>query len=608
MKCPHCGLEKENLGLLCPNCGATLTEAPEIVEPKPGKANPKSRLRILILVLVGVALFVAALAGSAYTGLYYGERDRETERVATLEAHYQSGLQSLNAGNYERAIAEFQYVVQLEPEHALAKQGIAEAHARLDVRPTPTMEVVESLTEQLLAQAQAAYDAEDWAVAVNTFTQLRRLDQEYQKEEVEELLFQSLYNAGITFLDADNAELGIFYLDQAIALRPQEVDAETVSRRNMASRYMVAIGYWGVDWELCINEFTALYNTSPYYKDVSQKLYEAYLNYAQVYVDRGEMCPAERIYAETVRMFGTTPALEQKLSETAQICLVATPTPISGTVSITMPVVGQQPIQGFPTGRLAYPVYNSETGLYDLNALYADGRILRVASSADQPQWEQGTGRVIYRNRLSNGLSMVQPEEGLPLSLLTPLGQAWPSLSPDSQRIAYSAPAEDGVWYVYVANTNGSGEPRRLAPGWSPSWGAGGLLAYSGCDAEENCGIFVDNPDDDQPGTRLTGSIDDTAASWAPAGNLLAYMANITGNWDIFLLNTEGGVQQLTFDASSEGLPAWSPDGSRLAFVSNRDGNWAIYIMTLDGQSVNRVVELGPEMPGWDNQRLSWSP
>ena len=100
-------------------------------------------------------------------------------------------------------------------------------------------------------------------------------------------------------------------------------------------------------------------------------------------------------------------------------------------------------------------------------------------------------------------------------------------------------------------------------PGWAPAWSPTGLLAYTGCDATGDCGIVLDNPDDDQPGTLLTHSENDTAVSWAPGGNLMTYMTNVTGNWDIILLNPQGGVQQLTSDASNEGLPVWSPDGSR---------------------------------------------
>lgn len=554
----------------------------------------------LLVILLALVIFSAVLAAAAYLGLYYGERDRQTARENVVQEHYDAGLEALNEGRFERAVAEFQYVLQLDPQHALAEEGLTEARARLAIKPTPTLEAVTSLAEQLLDQARTSFEANEWVATARMLTQLRALDPDYEPEAVEEMLFTSLYNAGIAFLEEEALEVGISYLDQAIALRP--LDASAVNQRNLAARYLDALNYWGVDWELCIDRFEALYATNPSYRDVAQRVYRAYLAYADYFAAQGEMCPAEMQYTQALRMYAD-PTIDQKRADAAQICLIATPTPLEGTT----PHLTPQPIPGFTSGRLAYPVYNSTTDVYDLYALYADGRILRAATGADQPWWELGTGRLAYRDKVLGGVKMVLPEEGVPLQLLAPLGQAWPSLSPDSRRVAYAS-AINGVWAIYIANTDGSGEPRRLGAGWAPAWGASGLLAYTGCDAAGKCGITLDNPDDDQPGTVLTGSEDDSAVSWAPGGNMLAYMANVTGNWDIILLNPQGGVQQLTFDESDEGLPVWSPDGGHLGFVSNRDGNWAIYVMQLDGQNVQRLLDLGPSLPGWENQRLSWVP
>lgn len=661
--CKNCGYElPETVGLLCPNCGFTL-----IPEKKPGQRKPL-RLRLpslprlekrekqvsprpvkpetpqpakqvisppakrepahlpksevahaaegktarfnlrftpnlwkrLIAILLALVFFIGVIAASAYAGLYYGERDRRAARENVVQEHYTAGLEALNAGRFERAVAEFQYVQQLDPQHTLAEQGLNEARTRLAVKPTPTLEAVISLAEQLLDQARATFNASDWVATARTLTQLRALDPDYEPNAVEEMLFTSLYNAGIAFLEEEALEVGISYLDQAIALRP--LDADAVNQRNLAARYLDALNYWGVDWELCIERFEALYATNPGYKDVAQRIYRAYLAYADYFAAQGEMCPAEMHYAQAQRLYAD-PRIDQKRADAAQICLIATPTPLEG----TMPHLTPQPIPGFTYGRLAYPVYNSTTEIYDIYALYTDGRILRAASGADQPWWELGTGRLAYRDKISGGVKMVLPEEGIPLQLLAPTGQAWPTLSPDSRRVAYAA-FVDGGWSIYIANTDGSGEPRRLGTGWGPAWGASGLLAYTGCNAEGKCGITLDNPDDDQPGTVLTGSENDSAVSWAPGGNMLAYMTNVTGNWDIILLSPEGGVEQLTFDTSDEGLPVWSPDGGRLGFVSNRDGNWAIYVMQLNGQNAQRILDLGPSLPGWENQRLSWVP
>jgi Tol biopolymer transport system component len=88
-------------------------------------------------------------------------------------------------------------------------------------------------------------------------------------------------------------------------------------------------------------------------------------------------------------------------------------------------------------------------------------------------------------------------------------------------------------------------------------------------------------------------------------------MSDHGGDWDVFLVNTAGGVVLLTSDdaaPANDGLPAWSPDGSAIAFVSNRDGTWALYLMAPDGNNVRKVLEIGTQHPNWVLDRLSWGP
>lgn len=595
--CPQCGADLNGTSSSCPACGATVEAL--AVEAVPARKGRKLWRRLL-LVLLALLVFVGVVVGAAYAGIYYGERDRELRRETVIRSHYSEGIRALNEGRYERAVSEFSYILQLQPDHALAAQGLAEARIRLEVIPTPTLEAAVSLAEQLLTEAEASYRDEDWVATARTLTQLRALDAAFEQQHVEDMLFISLRNAGTAFLEDDVLEVGISYLDQAIALRP--LDAETVNQRNLAARYLDALSYWGVDWQVAIDRFTALYNMAPGYKDVARRLYMAYVAYGDYFVREGELCPAEMQYTLALRMFAEG-AVEEKRAAAAQTCLIATPVPLSG----TEPMLTPQPIPGFSLGRLAYPVY-SAAGVYDLYALYADGRIIRAASNADQAWWEWGTGRLAYRSRGMGGIYMVLPEEGVPLQLLAPAGQAWPALSPDGRQLAYAARDAAGEWNIYIAYTDGTGEPRLLGPGRAPAWGRGGLLAYTGCMPDGGCGIIVVNPNGDQPGTRLTGSANDVAVSWSPDGGMMAYMSNFTGSWNLYLLNPQGGVQLLTSDDADEGLPVWSPDGSRIAFISNRGGTWALYVMTLDGSDVQRILDLGPNLPGWENQRLSWAP
>jgi len=549
-------------------------------------------------------ILVISIGGAAYFGLYQGERDREQRRQELAEQHYQTGLERLANDEYELAKAEFEYVLELDPDHPLAPQGLASIEATRTAQPTPTTEAQESLAEELYQQAVVDYEAERWQDAAATLVQIRQLDPTYKAEKVEEMLFNSFYNTGMALLEEDRLEEGIFYLDRAVALRP--LDEEAKEQRNLAMKYMTALGYWGVDWERCIDRFRELYTIAPNYKDVFQRLYRAHVNYAEAWSEQGEMCPAEEQYARALQ-FLESPQIEQKRAEAAEICLNATPTPIP-TIEGSQPITMTELPPGFTLGRLAYPVYNTRTGLYDIYALFADGRLLKMASGADQPIWMWNSDMLGYRNLLSPGISLVRLG-GAPQQLIAGAGPAWPTFSPDGERMAYAAQDAGGTWQVYIAPTDGSGEPTLQGQGKGPAWGSAGLLAWTGCEEDgQPCGIFLSNPDDDQPPSRVSGSGSDIGLSWSPGGNRLAYMSNHTGNWEIYTYDMGGGFGQLTADPASDGLPTWAPDGSSITFVSNRDGTWKLYVMHPDGANVQQILVLGPNLPNWTSQRISWAP
>jgi len=619
MRCPVCKTKYSDDLLLCPNCG-TLTEEtrpsralnlgkPEVDEPdtpEPQEVKSPSKVRRIILWgSILVVLLTISVGGAAYFGLHQGELDREQEREAVADEHYRAGLARLDAAEYELAIAEFKYVLKLQPSHPLAEQGIAEAQARMTAaRPTPTTETYEIVAADIYDEALTAYEAEDWEAAVSKITHLRALDRTYRAEEVEDLLFNSLYNGGMQRLEEDRLEEGIFYLDQAISLRP--LDENTLNQRDLAVRYMTALGYWGADWDLSIEQFSELYAIAPNYKDVFQRLYQSHINYADAWYAQGEMCPAQEQYAQALQLINSQ-LIADKRAQTELVCLAATPTPIApitGTMAITITELPE----GFTTGRLAYPIYNTETAVYDIYSLFADGRLLRLATAADQPNWRWGGAALAYRDQANGGLAVWQPGQAEGQVILPGWGYAWPTLSPDGSRIAYAAKDAGGTWHVYIAPVDGSEAGSPHAEGYNPSWGPTGLLAWTGCDGAGACGIMVDNPNDDQLPARLTASDDDIAVSWHPGGTQLLYMSDVTGNWDVYLLNLVGGVSILTEDPGADGLPVWSPDGARIAFVSNRDGLWGIYLMDPGGQNQHKILNLGPNLPNWTSQRLSWVP
>lgn len=580
----------------------------EPAAPKRAISVPWRRIgTILIAAIAGLVVVALSVFAGGYFGLHRGEITREQARVAEADQHYHAGLELLNSGQYELAIAEFEYALELDPGHPYAQQGIDEAQVGIATRPTPTVEVYMIAATDLYQQAVAHYQAGEWKLAAEKLIQLRALDPAFEPAAVEDMLFNSLYNAGMAaLLDQNDLRLeeGIFYLDQAEALR--DLDEEALQQRDWAERYLTALGYWGVDWDTCIQRFESLYNSAPNYRDVRQRLFNAHVAYADAWSTQGEMCPAQEQYALALQIV-SNPAVEQQRADAEQVCLIATPTPIApieGSQAITMAELPP----GFTAGRLAYPLYNVREEHYDIYALFIDRRLVRMVASADQPSWMWSSTALGYRDQLSPGISMLTAEGAGPQLLVSGSNLSWPTFSPDGQRLAYAAQDAAGTWQIYIAPTDGSSEPTVHAAGKGPTWGSNGWLAWTGCEASGACGIIIDHPNDGQPFTRLSASANDIGLCWSPDGGRLAYMSNHTGDWEVYIVSTSGTFVQLTDDPGYDGLPAWAPDGSGLAFASNRDGAWGIYLMGPNGEDPHKILDLGPSFPDWTMQRLSWAP
>ncbi|MCB0082447.1 MAG: PD40 domain-containing protein, partial [Caldilineaceae bacterium] len=76
-------------------------------------------------------------------------------------------------------------------------------------------------------------------------------------------------------------------------------------------------------------------------------------------------------------------------------------------------------------------------------------------------------------------------------------------------------------------------------------------------------------------------------AVWSPQGDVIAFVANHTGNEEIWTLAIQAQVaQQLTNnDWAWDKHPSWSPDGSQLVFYSNRSGVRQVWRMNADGSN-----------------------
>ena len=94
-------------------------------------------------------------------------------------------------------------------------------------------------------------------------------------------------------------------------------------------------------------------------------------------------------------------------------------------------------------------------------------------------------------------------------------------------------------------------------------------------------------------------------ATWSPDGKSLAFISNMSGRNNLWLVPADGGYPvQLTVSDQRQTNPAWSPDGKWIAFQSDYEGDeqWDIFLVSpKSGKVVNltQTREIAEQNPTW---------
>jgi dipeptidyl aminopeptidase/acylaminoacyl peptidase len=111
----------------------------------------------------------------------------------------------------------------------------------------------------------------------------------------------------------------------------------------------------------------------------------------------------------------------------------------------------------------------------------------------------------------------------------------------------------------------------------------------------------------------MTRAVGDS--SWSPDDKQVAFVSNITGRNNIWLVSSQSGwPTQLTVSNQRQANIAWSPKGRWIAYNSDYDGNeqWDLFLVSVsNGQVVNltNTPEVSEEGAAWspDGEKLAYS-
>jgi Tol biopolymer transport system component len=190
------------------------------------------------------------------------------------------------------------------------------------------------------------------------------------------------------------------------------------------------------------------------------------------------------------------------------------------------------------------------------------------------------------------------------------VGHAW---TPDGRSLAFSAPDEDGVLQIYLADLEDGGRVKLTDGPWPkmrPAWSAdGAFLSFAALEGEGPGATSTHwvLPKEGGDATRLPAGIGYLA--WSPQGRRLAFVSA----GELQLLDLEEGGAARSVEHLGESGKAdlhWSPDGSSVAFLS--EGR--LYLVEVDGGGDKQLTSDTLLQPGEGSgsslviDSIRWSP
>ena len=272
------------------------------------------------------------------------------------------------------------------------------------------------------------------------------------------------------------------------------------------------------------------------------------------------------------------------------------------------------------TGKIAFTRFNGtrmNTLIYDL----ASNRVIAEIPNARQPDLAGGLLLVNGEGGVGETIMRMTDTGGNPRPITSHPEDAYPQWSPSMASLVFSSTSygdrRPRLFYQEDAGAQFEAGPmlfnNRELFGDYPVYLDNWRIAYQGCNTwagGSKCGIYSADTKGNEPiqATSLTADI--------PTGNLvnrILFTSNRSGNYDVWVVNFDGGgLRQLTDNPAIDGPATASPDYSQIAFLTNRDGAWSVYAMNVDGTNQRKLFDVGGAYGDgdyeWYRDRISWGP
>src|SRR5204863_3364184 len=132
--------------------------------------------------------------------------------------------------------------------------------------PTPTLTKVsqEDVLGSLLAEAKAAYSVKNFEQALPLLENLRRVEPNYHRAEIEDMLYTAYLTLARQYLTEQRWEESVQRFDKALAVRKND---EVALERYLVATYQSGLSSWAADWKRAVSAFSEIVKINPSYLD-----------------------------------------------------------------------------------------------------------------------------------------------------------------------------------------------------------------------------------------------------------------------------------------------------------------------------------------------------